>query len=77
MEKRENLLLILPKEGFDTGIMRPTLDYQSFSSDFHDLYIEAYIRFVSTSLVFKGGVLPEQISGSCYWKTRNSLLHST
>ena len=32
---------------------------------------------MAASLVFKSGVLPEQISSSCYWKTHNSLLHST
>ena len=53
------------------------LDYQSFSYYSQDLYFEAHIRFVSATLVFKGWVLPGQISGSCYWKTRNSLLHST
>ena len=32
---------------------------------------------MAASLVFKSGVFTEQISDSCYWKTHNSLLHST
>ena len=32
------------------------LDYQPFNSDSQDLHIEAHIRSMSVSLVFKGGV---------------------
>ena len=53
------------------------LDSQSFDSDSQNLYIETYITSMAASLVFKSGVLPQQISNSCYWKTHKSLLHST
>ena len=50
---------------------------QVLDSDSQILYIETHITSMAASLVFKSGVLPEQISNSCYWKTHNSLLHST
>ena len=50
---------------------------QSFNFYSQNLYFETHIRSMAAFLVSKSGVLPEQISNSCYWKTHNSLLHST
>ena len=85
--KKENILFISFKEGFDRDIMKSTisawikqtllLDNQPFNSGPQDLHFEAHIRSMSACLVFKAGVSSEQILGSCYWKTHNSLPHST
>ena len=84
LRKGKNLLFISFKEGFDSDIMRATISswikqtvslaYQPSNSESKDLHIKAHdVRSMSASLAFKGGASLEQILGSCYWKSQNTL----